>query len=274
MRTWPTGEFALCICVGNAAVSGSKFKARHSYGRVQCTKYTHNSHCNHEKAVKLIVYYLIGAKNQQPGQKGDHELWGHEDYQDPSCIKSWTGFVLMLGGTPILWVSKLQNEIACLTMKSEYIALAHELSQQLDLDWESLLVVSTVLEGNNGALMLTSMPMSRMTPQSKHIRVKYHWFRSWINDPGVGIVVKPIDLTQQKGDIFTKPLGRVDFVEKQKMIMGWQSTNLDKSSSTSPGTNGGVGRVPTKFVVQTKSHDCNTKNNQEVTRASAMLNSG
>eukprot|EP00957_Ditylum_brightwellii_P156471 11908106-Ditylum_brightwellii.AAC.1 len=90
----------------------------------QCARYTHNPRHIHEVAVKRIVPYLIGTKDTREGQTGYRGmvinptddlnldcfvdanfagLWGHEDDQDTSSVKSCTGFVLTLGSTPILW---------------------------------------------------------------------------------------------------------------------------------------------------------------------------
>jgi len=45
-----------------------------------------------------------------------------EDKQSPDCAKSRTGFVIFFSGVPILWVSKLQNQVALSTLEAEYIA--------------------------------------------------------------------------------------------------------------------------------------------------------
>ena len=50
--------------------------------------------------------------------------WNVEDPQDPLCVKSRMGYVLMITNCPIHWVSKLQMELAVLTMEVEYIALS------------------------------------------------------------------------------------------------------------------------------------------------------
>jgi hypothetical protein len=50
-------------------------------------------------------------------------LWGSEDDQDPVCVKSRTGYVLTLGGCPLLWVSKL----------AEYIALSQAMRDLLPM---------------------------------------------------------------------------------------------------------------------------------------------
>ena len=47
-------------------------------------------------------------------------LWNHENDQDPHCVKSRT----CVGGSPIVWSSKLQTLIASSTMESEYIAMS------------------------------------------------------------------------------------------------------------------------------------------------------
>ena len=52
-------------------------------------------------------------------------LWGHEDPQDPICARSRTGFVVTFANFPLLWVSKIQTEIAISTLHSEYVALSH-----------------------------------------------------------------------------------------------------------------------------------------------------
>ena len=59
------------------------------------------------------------------------DLWRYEDDQDPICVKSQTGFILMFGGCPILWVSKLQTEVALYTMEAEYIALSQAMHELL-----------------------------------------------------------------------------------------------------------------------------------------------
>ena len=54
-------------------------------------------------------------------------LWGQEDDQDPVCVKSRTEYVLLFDGCPLLWVSKLQTEIALSTMEAEYVALSQSM---------------------------------------------------------------------------------------------------------------------------------------------------
>ena len=55
--------------------------------------------------------------------------------------------------------------------------------------------------------------------RTKHIGIKYHWFKSKIR---VGeIELLPIDTKDQKADIFTKGLTTTEFEHKRKLILGW-----------------------------------------------------
>ena len=56
-------------------------------------------------------------------------LWNVEQDQDPLCVKSRTGYLIMFMGCPLTWVSKLQTQIALSTMEAEYIALSQSMRE-------------------------------------------------------------------------------------------------------------------------------------------------
>jgi len=211
----------------------------------QCARFTHCPRASHEEAVKHICRYLKGAKGHgltfQPTTNLDLNLyvdadfaglWGHEDDQDPVCVKSRTGYVLTLGGCPISWSSKLQTEIALSTTEAEFIALSQamreliptrrllaEISEQMRLQGDSpVLIKSTVFEDNNGAI--STAKAVKMTPRTKHIAVKYFFFKSHIG-PGTGIELVKIDTLLQKADIFTKGMAPEKFSTMRKLLCGW-----------------------------------------------------
>ena len=112
----------------------------------QCARYTHHPKRSHEEALKHIGRYLLGTKTRgliiKPSKSLKVDmyvdasftgLWGYEDKHDPACVKSQTGFVIFVGGCPIVWGSKLQTEIAGSTMESEYIALSESLKHLIVL---------------------------------------------------------------------------------------------------------------------------------------------
>ena len=116
-------------------------------------------------------------------------------------------------------------------MEAEYIALSHSmrelipiraLVQEMAISMGhspifKIRTYSKVFEDNNGALILASSP--RMTPRSKHIAVKYHFFRSHNANGHIKII--KISTTEQKADIFTKGLVRTVFESIRKLVMGW-----------------------------------------------------
>ena len=88
----------------------------------------------------------------------------------------------------------------------------------MGIDCENLKFVSssTIYEDNNGAIVVATSP--RMTPTSKQIAVKYHWFRQ---NAGKGFVIRKIKSENQKADISTKGLQGQIFVRIRKLLCSW-----------------------------------------------------
>jgi hypothetical protein len=205
----------------------------------------HNPKASHGEAVKRICRYLQGTRERglifRPTKEMTLDcysnadfagLWNYEEDQDPVCVKSRTGYVLTLAGCPLVWGSKLQTEIALSTLESEYIALStaireliplrrilQEVGTALSLEFSKPSIIrSTCFEDNNGALGLALTPC--MTPCTKHIAVKYHFFKSMIGEDK-GIIIHHVDSALQKADIFTKGLTQETFESIHKLLMGW-----------------------------------------------------
>ena len=61
-------------------------------------------------------------------------LWTAELPMDPtSRVKSQMGHILMLGGVPVSWSSKLQSKIALSTTEAEYSALLTVMKELIPL---------------------------------------------------------------------------------------------------------------------------------------------
>jgi hypothetical protein len=139
---------------------------------------------------------------------------------------------MTLGGCPIQWSSKLQTEIALSTTEAEYIALSQAMRELLPLrrllleialamelpGVKDSVIKSTVFEDNNGAI--ATAKSVKMTPRTKHIAVKYHFFKSHISDES-GISLDKIDTNLQKADILTKGMAPQKFVEMRTILCGW-----------------------------------------------------
>ena len=75
----------------------------------------------------------------------------------------------------------------------------------------------TTWEDNRSCIEVAESP--KFTPRTKHIALKYHHFRQFVNDKT--IVIKPIDSREQMADIFTKPIDEKQFAYLRKKLMGW-----------------------------------------------------
>ena len=60
-------------------------------------------------------------------------LYGTEDKDNPVSVKSQTGYVIMYCGSPLIWVSKLQTQIALSTMEAEYITLSQSMQDLISI---------------------------------------------------------------------------------------------------------------------------------------------
>jgi hypothetical protein len=212
----------------------------------QCARFTHNPRASHEEAVKHICRYLKGTRDKGLVFRIDGDLtldcyvdadfaglWKVEHETDPVCVKSRTGFVIMLGGCPLLWVSRLQTEIALSTTEAEYIALSTamrdvlparallvEIGQELSLSFSDRSTFHTrVWEDNNGAIKLAESG-TKVSLRTKHIAVKYHFFREHLSEQ---IKVQRVDTDEQIADIFTKGLPAKKFSYLASKLMGWDS---------------------------------------------------
>jgi hypothetical protein len=83
-------------------------------------------------------------------------MYGHEEHTDPACVKSLTGFIITFADCPVFWQSKLQTEMALLTMEAKIIVLSaccRELFPIMDM-------VSSVTKSVNLPIGRTTMNVS------------------------------------------------------------------------------------------------------------------
>ena len=101
-------------------------------------------------ALKRICWYLQGTKDNgilfNPPKKlvvdcnADRNfagIWGHEKPQHPIYARIITGFVVTFSNFPLLWVLKIQTEIALYTLNYEYVVLSHSVRALLPLKYLS-----------------------------------------------------------------------------------------------------------------------------------------
>ena len=221
----------------------------------QCARFMKEPKLSHKIAAKRIVRYLKRTRESGLVLRPDMSQgikcyvdadfagsWNKEASEDVASVYSRTGYVIMFANCPILWVSKLQTEVALSTTEAEYIALSQamrdvipfmtlvqEISGSIYFDTmkpevqikrqkpESNDLVCEVYEDNRGALELAKVP--KMRPRTKHIALKYHHFREHVKN---GLIrINPVDTKEQVADIFTKPLARDAFQFLRSKLCGW-----------------------------------------------------
>jgi hypothetical protein len=245
----PNNTFSYPSVIGMLGYLAANSRMDIAFAVSQCARFTHNPKRSHEEALQRIGQYLRGTRERglifhpKPFSNileidiyVDADFaggWGYEDPSDPACVKSRTGYVIEVMGCPVLWVSKLQTEIATSTMEAEYSALSMSMRAAIPL-LETAKSVSqgfkltkmpftmfktTVHEDNQGCQKLAILEPGRTTPRSKFYAIKYHWFRQWLKPREIEI--EYIKTKEQKADILTKSLATADFEANRLLSHGW-----------------------------------------------------
>ena len=157
--------------------------------------------------------------------------WHKEDATDKTTARSRHGYIIKYMNCAIVWKSQLQHEIALSSTESEYTGLSYALREVIpimnllremaDLKYISNYappkVACTVFEDNSGALQMANIHKYR--PRTKHLNVKLHHFRQYVEEGLIKIV--PIASENQQADYLTKPVKVETLTRLRKLVMGW-----------------------------------------------------
>ena len=209
----------------------------------QCARFSGNPKRSHEKAVIKVIRYLINTRDKglilNPDKNRGIECyvdasfapgWRTEDANTSSNLLSRTGFIIFYASVPTYWCSKMQTEIALSTAESEYIALSHAMRETIpfmrlmtEFDVVFPLQLPTpklfckVFEDNEACISMANN--LKFTPRTKHIGLKYHHFRSWVDKKLIKIV--HVGTKDQIADLLTKPLELKLFESFRYLLCGW-----------------------------------------------------
>ena len=120
--------------------------------------------------------------------------------------ESLGGYVITLGGTPILWKS-LRLPVTLSTSEAEYVTLTPAIK---DCVWLKGILNEigyyhdhiNICEDNQGCMALANNPQS--SRKTRHIQVRYHWIRERLQDNTVQLI--QIATNDQLADVMTKGL--------------------------------------------------------------------
>jgi hypothetical protein len=216
-----------------------------SFAINQCARFAADPKKEHGDAIRYIGRYLAGTRNEglilRPDLSKSFDVHVDADFcgawdvdeaeSDPDTARSRTGYCITYAGCPIYWSSKLQTEHALSSTESEYIAISEALratipmmelvkemaKQGVSVNMRAPKVHCRVFEDNSGALEMARV--AKFRPRTKHLNVKFHFFRSYVER--ALITIHKVDTLDQASDTLTKPLAQVLFEKHRKALLGW-----------------------------------------------------
>jgi Reverse transcriptase (RNA-dependent DNA polymerase) len=216
-----------------------------AYAVHQCARFAADPRYEHGQAVKWLGRYLYGTRDKgiifQPNKISGLNVFVDSDWSglwdkdtaatDSSTARSRHGFIVEYCGCPLIWASQLQTEITLSSTEAEYIGLSKSLRETIPImnilqEMKAMKykigithpkVHCKVFEDNSGALEMAKVHKFR--PRTKHINIKYHHFRSYVNDDSISI--HPITSENNPADMLTKGLGVNKLKANRFRVMGW-----------------------------------------------------
>ena len=210
----------------------------------QVARFTHNPKQSHAVAVKRIVRYLAGTSDKGTIMKPDGSLeinsmsdadfaglYNVDPVEDATSAKSRMGYIISLGGCPLVVKSQLIQPICLATAEAEYYSLSHclrvllpirrvleELTELLKIPNELRATITTKsFEDNNATLGLARN--HRLTSRTRYNHTAAHHFWQAVDDGAVSPEACDTDLMD--ADYLTKSMPREGFVGNRKRVQGW-----------------------------------------------------
>lgn len=134
------------------------------------------------------------------------------------------------------WVSKNQDAVALSTADAEYSAIAEVVQRAvyaqnlLGTIQEQKRTVSFETDNQPALDMVRALGN---TTRSKFIDILHHYIKDQIRDNNIAI--KHVRSEDQDADIFTKPMGRIKFVENRQRIGVERIDEIDQNVTSNTG---------------------------------------
>ena len=209
----------------------------------QVCRFTHCYKQSHAKAVKMLVRYLAGTREKGTIMKpnGTLELNSHSDsdlaglyktdpMEDPNSARSRMGYIISLGGCPLVWKSQLIGSICLATAEAEYYSLSRclrtlipirrtleEVVAALGINETLRATISSTAFGDNSAA-ITLATQQRLTSRTRYYHTAAHHFWQHV---GTTVFIKAIASALMDADYMTKSMPRPGFEANRKRVQGW-----------------------------------------------------
>jgi hypothetical protein len=169
----------------------------------------------HLRASKQLLRYIKGTVTYRitysaKGSEGNPVGFSDSSYGNARKHRSTSAYVFMMADGPVSWSSRKQPITAMSTTESEYIAAAEAAKQAVWIRHFLAAIRKHPKEptqlgiDNQGAIALASNPVNHL--RSKHIRVRYHAIRDFIEHGDIKIFYVPT--SEMVADGLTKAIKR------------------------------------------------------------------
>lgn len=172
----------------------------------------------HLDGVYHLLRYIKGTAGQGIllNNSSTINLHAYSDSDWASCPmtrKSVTGYVILLGGSPISWKSKKQSTVARSSSEAEYRAMAHAAAEVTwlvrllnELGVSSLTPVTLHCD-NQSAIHIAKNPV--FLERTKHIAIDCHFTREKVMEGLIQLSYLPTQ--SQLADVLTKIMPSAQF---------------------------------------------------------------
>jgi len=191
-----------------------------------CGQFAQNPGLEHWKALLQIVAYLVSTSKlvlRLGGHYSKLELTAYSDADwggDLDKRRSRTGLLVLLGVSPVIWMSKLQPSVALSSTEAEYIALslccrdvlwARGLLHQLGFQQED---PTPIYEDNMSCIKIAES--RKQAPGVKHVDIRYHFVRDEVERKTV--TLRPLPTAEMVADTLTKSLPAILFSKHRESL--------------------------------------------------------
>jgi transposase InsO family protein len=181
------------------------------------SRYMANPGREHWNTIKRILRYIKGTSDVALCYGGsEFTVRGYVDSDfagDLEKRKSTTGYVFIIAGGAVSWVSKLQTVVALSTTEAEYMAATQackeaiwmkKLMEELGHKQENILLYCD----SQSALHIARNPAFHS--RTKHIDVQYHFVREVVEDGSVDF--QKVHTKENPADALTKPVNTDKYI--------------------------------------------------------------
>ncbi len=219
-------SFPYCLVVGKCMYLSTCTRPDITYTVRELARFMSNYGCSHIQAAKHLLRYLRGTTShgillgQVDAPYPLFHALSDSDWGMGSGRKSISGFLIMLGKSPLSWSSKQQVVVALSSCEAEYLATTHCAK---DVLWFRNFLfelgypqpsANTLFCDNTGTVSCTHDPHGHT--RMKHIDIRAHFIRNCVNKKLIDVIHIPN--YSNIADLFTKPLARAIHTRWVKLL--------------------------------------------------------